>query len=73
MPARTGKLYRIVSPFIAFEDGREVPYLVNTEIYAEDHPAVKRYRDSFVEVQVLGGPVVEDATAAPGEKRTISR
>ncbi len=50
--------------------------LVNAgDIYADDHPYVKMYGANFAEVDVIQAPgrrsaPVEQATAAPGEKRS---
>jgi hypothetical protein len=75
MPAKPLRLYRISSPFIADENGREVAYVDRTQIYTEQHPAVKRYGGNFVEVTPLGPDPqpVEATTANPGEKRTVAR
>ena len=66
------QLFRVCSPFITFENGREIPYLCNDTIYTADHHAVKKHRGNFVEV-FPEGPLprqkVEQATAAPGEER----
>lgn len=70
-PAKARKLYRVKSPFITAEDGREVPYLVNGDVYWEDHHAVKKHLGAFEEVTPHGPAArgVETTTANPGESR----
>ena len=48
------KIYRVVSPFIAWEDGHEVPYLVNDIVYTADHPVVRKNGGNFVEIVPVG-------------------
>ena len=79
-----GKFYRVVSPFVVWEDGVPVQYNNDrTVLYTEDHPAVLANFGAFIEVVPLDGkkapqatqlPAVPEATtAAPGETRTTSR
>ena len=48
-------------------------------IFADDHPYVLSYPSMFVDVEVVEAPTkrrsapVEQATAAPGEKRTTTK
>lgn len=45
-----------------------VPFVANpSEIFADDHPLVKRHPDKFMPVMERGA--VATMTAAPGEKR----
>lgn len=70
------RFFRISSPFIANENGREVPYVDKTEIFTDEHPALTKYAGNFVEVFPQTGRAekpVETATAEPGEKRTTAR
>ena len=46
------------------------------DVYADDHPYIAMYPSKFVDVEVIeapskkrSAPEVEQATAAPGEKR----
>lgn len=46
-------------------------FIAAGDIYEADHPAVKKYPERFKPLTVhrTGKPPVEQATAAPGEKR----
>ena len=46
--------------------GKEDVVILEGERFAPDHPAVKKWPQSF---RADTGPVIETATAAPGEKR----
>jgi hypothetical protein len=64
---------RLLVVAIAFATADEVFYA--GDLVDADHPAVKKYPDSFGPLVVQhpaqrgAGPVIEQATAAPGEKR----
>ncbi len=72
MPPKPVRLFRVRSPFIADEKGREVAYLVNQQVYSENHYMVKRNPGAFEEIVVLGAKV-ETTTANPGEVRTVTK
>lgn len=68
MPKRVTRSFAFGSnpPTVVFED----------EVYADDHPFVKAYPDHFEDnaVDVIDAPRrVEQATAAPGERRTVRK
>lgn len=85
--AKKPKFYRVRSPFIHNDHGVDVPYLVGNVVYTDDHPIVIANLGAFEEVVPLDGkkneavqlPVVEEpapveqATAGPGETRTVPR
>lgn len=55
----------------AFDDGKGNFLVVNSEnLYADDHPFVKRFPNKFRDANEL---VIEAATAAPGEKRDVRK
>ncbi len=70
-PAAPPVLYRIRSPFTAWEDGVPIPYNDRSVIYTSDHPMVKRHTGNFEVVETVGPPrrAVETTTANPGESR----
>ena len=49
------------------------------DVYADDHPYVISYPSKFIDVDVIEAPnkrrsaPVEQATAAPGEQRTVRK
>ena len=43
------------------------------ELYPADHPVPVRYGALFGDPDLASGPIVEAATAAPGEARATSR
>lgn len=67
MPVK--KLYRVISPFVRHVKGNREMYSVGSDVFSEDHPAVKANPDCFEVVEVRGE--VETATAAPGESRAV--
>jgi hypothetical protein len=61
--------YQVRESFVGTSDGEPVEYYKG-EVIAADDPALKRWPESFVPLVVRGQPPeVEQATAAPGEKR----
>ncbi len=68
--------FRAKEPFFA---GVQPAPINPDDIYADDHPLVRQFPTMFVEVRIIEAPVrrrladVEQATAAPGEKRQIKR
>jgi hypothetical protein len=61
--------YQVRESFVG-SFGDEPVEFYKGEVVAADDPALKRWPDSFVPLVVRGqSPAVEQATAAPGEKR----
>ena len=68
------RIYRVITPTVHYgPKGRET-FTPGSEVYDEDHPAVRANPAIFEEVTVLGVPTgrVEQATAAPAEKRNAA-
>lgn len=69
------KFFTVTESFIGNLDGIEVEYQKG-EVVGADDPAVKKMPSHFEPIVVKGGAVrggVEQATAAPGEKRSYVR
>lgn len=62
--------YTVADSFIGALDGDEVEY-IRGEVVAADDPAVRKWPGYFIPLVVRSHsrPEVEQATAAPGEKR----
>ena len=60
--------YRAKEGFGAMVDG-ELVHVAAGEIVSQGHPIMKRREDHFEPVENFGRFDVEQATAAPGEKR----
>jgi len=72
--AEPTNILRVTAAFVGSVDGEEITFVYG-ELISADHPAVKKWPDAFGPL-VLPYPVnrkgesrVEQATAAPGEKR----
>lgn len=62
-------LHRVRESFVGSLDGKEVEYHTGEIVDAED-PALRKWPDAFEPMVVREHrPVVEQATAAPGERR----
>lgn len=72
MAAKTDTLYRVKESFITTIGGEEMEYQAGQLVQADD-PAVKKFPHLFGELETRPrtrtSPDVEQATAAPGEKR----
>lgn len=66
-------VYRCVEPFAIFKDGRPEVYGEGVEVLDGD-PILKTHRTHFEDSvsRVLRSRNVEQATAAPGERRTVT-
>jgi len=66
-------LFTVTESFVGTLDGREVEYHKGEVVEAGD-PAIKKMPNHFEPVIIRGGQTrsVEQATAAPGEKRRLS-
>jgi hypothetical protein len=60
--------YMVRESFVGELDGEAVEYHKG-EVVAGDDPAVRRWPESFGPLVVRSRSVIEQATAAPGEKR----
>ncbi len=64
---KTGReIYAPKSPFVANVDGEDVVFTMHT-LVREGHRVLKLYPDSFEPVRIMYD--IEQASAAPGEKR----
>lgn len=63
--------FTVITSFVGTLEGREVEYHVGEVVSAED-PALKKMPQHFAPliVRAIPGKPVEQATAAPGEKRS---
>lgn len=57
----------LISGWVRMKD--ESVMVLQGEAYAADHPIVKKYPHFFGPHELRVAPAVEQATAAPGEKR----
>lgn len=62
------QLYQAREAFVGSYDG--VDYVFTPKMLVEEgHPILEKYREQFVPVRIHFPAPVEQATAAPGEKR----
>ena len=66
--AKKPDYYRAKESFVTMYDGEQVSVAAGEYVRA-GHPILKRREDHFVPVESFGRFDVEQATAAPGEKR----
>lgn len=66
-------LVRAKEAFVASTDLQYSVVVSPRDIYDGTHPIVRAYPTMFVEVRATVDPIVEQATAAPGEKRSTRR
>jgi hypothetical protein len=72
--AEPTNLLRVTAAFVGSVDGEEIQFVYG-ELISADHPAVKKWPDAFgpltlpYPVNRKAEPRIEQATAAPGEKR----
>ncbi len=66
------QMYVAIETFVAKVDGKEVTIAANRDLVAEGHELLKRYPDNFRKAEArFSTPEVEQATAAPGERRGV--
>lgn len=68
MPNKKPDYYRAKEGFVTMFDGEQISVAAG-EIVRAGHPLLKRREEHFVPVENFGRFDVEQATAAPGEKR----
>lgn len=62
--------FRPIYPFNAVKDDGTSYVIGPDQIFADDHPFVRKYPTLFVDIADV---VIEAATAGPGEKRSTRR
>jgi len=60
--------YQVLEAFLGTLDGEPVEFY-RGEVVEADDPALRKWPEHFGPLIVRGRPTVEQATAAPGEKR----
>jgi hypothetical protein len=68
MPKKKSDYYRCKESFVAVHDGDQISVPAG-EIVRAGHPIMKRREELFEPIESFGRFDVEQATAAPGEKR----
>jgi hypothetical protein len=67
--AKKPKYYVAKTAFAVTQDGILADSVREGEVFSPDHPYVERYKDHLEPTDRFGRFDVEQATAAPGEKR----